>query len=234
MTISHNIVFVFVVLTIFFGVMFETYSYFFRSFIHKNMVYSTVIANWILYFSRICNVFTMISLAFLLEFSNNISNIFLIFFSVHVFALFYIYFVLYKFKIDIFFKIFSLVIELIFKAKIEYGTHRIQTYKITYKLLSFSFLVSLFIFFSLIFPVIAAYHFFDFRMTLTYTSSIFNFIASGILLSYVEPSFASKASTELYPQAFYNIFLGKIFAQFFIAIIAISLHYIISAQGYLF
>jgi hypothetical protein len=216
---------IFLLFTIFFGIMFETYSYFFRAFVHKNVAYSTAVSNWVLYFSRLSNVFTMISLAFLLEHSQAISNIFILFFFIHFFSIFYIYFALFKLRFDIFFKIFIFFIEIFFKIKIPYADYKIEKYDINYKLFFFSFMVSVLVYLSLIFPLIAAYNFYEFRMTLTYTSSIFNFFASGLLLSYIEPSFASKANTPLYPKAFYSIFFGKIFAQFALCLVSIFLHF---------
>jgi hypothetical protein len=211
--------------SIFFGIMFEIYSYYFRSFSHKNKVLSTVVSNWVLYISRICNVVTMMSLALILELTQVLSQIFNIFFLVYLFSFFYTYFILYKFRVDIFFIIVKKIIKVLYKININYNNHKIKKYPITYKLPTSSFLVTLFVFFSLISPVIIGYHFFDFRMTLTYTASVFNFLASGILLSYIEPSFASKIKNNLYQGAFYNIFFGKIFALICISLIALILNY---------
>lgn len=218
---------IFLIFTIFFGIMFETYSYFFRAFVHVNVAYSTAVSNWVLYFSRLCNVFTMISLAFLLEYLQVNSHIFILFFYVHFFAIFYIYFVLFKFRYDIFFKIVVFFIKIFFRIKISYTNYKIEKYQINYKFFFFSFLVSILVYFSLIFPTIAAYNLYEYRMTLTYTSSIFNFFASGILLSYIEPSFASKANTALYPKAFYSIFCGKIAAQFTLSFVSILFYFFI-------
>lgn len=218
---------IFLILTIFFGIMFETYSYFFRAFVHENVAYSTAVSYWVLYFSRVCNVFTMISLAFLLEYSQVISNIFILFFYVQFFSIFYIFFVLFKFRYDIFFKIIIFFIKIFFRIKISYTNYKIKKYQINYKLFFFSLLVSILIYFSIIFPIIAAYNLYEYRMTLTYTSSIFNFFASGILLSYIEPSFASKANTPLYPKAFYSIFCGKIAAQFALSFVSIFFYFFI-------
>lgn len=192
-------------MSIFFGIMFEVYSYYFRSFYHKNITLSTVISNWILYMSRISNVITMMLLALILELTQDISKILFLFSLVYSFAALYTYFILYRFRLDVFFIIIKKLISFLYKVDINYNQHIIKKTKLSWKLPTTSFLVTVFVFFSLISPAIAGYHFFDFRMTLTYSASIFNFLASGILLSYIEPSFASKAKTKLYLEAFYNI-----------------------------
>ncbi len=128
---------IFLIFTIFFGVMFETYSYFIRAFVHENVTYSTAVSNWVLYFSRLSNVFTMLGLAFLIEYSKINLNIFILFFFVHFFSIFYIYFVLYKFRCDIFFKIFVFFIAFFFKIKLFYISYKIEKYQINYKLFFF-------------------------------------------------------------------------------------------------
>lgn len=214
-------------LSIFFGIMFEVYSYYFRSFYHKNKILSTVISNWILYMSRVSNVITMMLLALILELTQDISKILFLFSFVYSFAAFYTYFILYRFRLDIFFIIVTKLISFLYKVNIDYNHHMVRRSKLTWKLPTTSFLVTVFIFFSLISPAIAGYHFFDFRMTLTYSASIFNFLASGILLSYIEPSFASKVKTKLYLEAFYNIFFGKLVAIIFIVFLSFLINHIL-------
>ncbi len=226
--ISHNLVTFCLFCSIFFAVMFEAYSYYFRSFSHSNVVYSTVLSSWILYLSRICNVVTMILLAYSIESKINTTYNMLIFFIVHFFSFFYIYLILFKLKSDPFFKILITVINFLFKANVNYGSNNIKSEKLSYKIFLSSFSVSFLIFLSVVFPLLSAYHFFDFRMTLTYTSSIFNFLASGILLSYIEPSFALKSNTQFYSKTFYSIFLGKVLAQFIIALTSLLLFFLIN------
>lgn len=200
-------------ISIFLGLMFEIYSYYFRSFIHQNMVLSTVISNWILYISRIFNVITMALLALIIETNQDIFRIFNIFIFSYFFASFYSFFVLHIFKKDLIFLIILYLIKLLYKIEVNYFAQKVTRLPYNKKLIFTSAFVTIFVFMAIISPSIAGYHFYDFRMSLTYVASIFNFLASGILLSYVEPSFASKANTRLYPSSFYSIFIGKISAM---------------------
>lgn len=226
--IPYKVITFFLSFSIFFGVMFEAYSYYFRSFAHDNIVYSTVLSNWILYLSRVCNVFIMILMAYLIEFNGNISDSMLVFFGVHTLCFFYIYFILLKLRADLFFNLFIFIIRFIYKVNLNYRFNIIKQEKLSLKIYFSSLTVSFFVYLSVILPSLAAHNFFEYRMTLTYISSIFNFFASGILLTYIEPSFAIKSNTDLYQKAFYSIFMGKITAQLFIALSSLTLHFLIN------
>jgi len=92
---------IFLIFTIFFGIMFETYSYFFRAFVHENVAYSTAVSYWVLYLSRLCNVFTMIIWHFYLSIHKSF-QIYLFYFFTFIFLQYSTY-ILYCLSLDMIF-----------------------------------------------------------------------------------------------------------------------------------
>lgn len=205
-------------ITLFIAILFDLFSYYFRSTLHENRAYQTVISSGILYISRIFNVLTLSISSYFIE-TNAINFSFSkVFLLAYILVFLYILIILIFVKQDILFNIIIKFIKLFYNIKcndIYLKIHMINSWRIVFS----SFMVSYLVFIAILTPLLSALVFFNMRMTVTYTSSIFNFIASGILLGYLEPVFALRSMTAINNKlALNDIIIGK-FISIILAII---------------